>query len=91
MHQDLQQIQLQAQAEIDACEELSSLDAIRVKYLGKKGELTNILKTLGKLSAEERPKVGGAVNEVKELLVGLLKVTNLLCLCYALVTLMLPT
>lgn len=72
MHQDLQQIQLQAQAEIEACEELSSLDAIRVKYLGKKGELTNILKSLGKLSAEERPKVGGAVNEVKELLVDLL-------------------
>lgn len=72
MHKDLQQIQLQAQADIDACEDLSSLDAIRVNYLGKKGQLTQILKTLGKLSAEERPKVGGAVNEVKALLLELI-------------------
>ncbi len=41
------------------------LEDIRIKYLGKKGELTSILKQLGTLSADERPVVGGMVNEIK--------------------------
>jgi len=43
-----------------------ALDEIRVKYLGKKGEITAQLKSLGKLSAEERPAAGARINEVKE-------------------------
>ncbi len=44
------------------------LDQVRVQYLGKKGELTALLKGLGKLSAEERPKAGALINEAKEAL-----------------------
>ena len=42
-----------------------NLEALRVKYLGKKGELTAILKQMGKLSAEERPVIGQLANEVR--------------------------
>ncbi|MFW1677863.1 phenylalanine--tRNA ligase subunit alpha [Pontibacter sp. JAM-7] len=44
------------------------LDQVRVQYLGKKGELTALLKGLGRLSAEERPKAGALINEAKEAL-----------------------
>jgi phenylalanyl-tRNA synthetase alpha chain len=46
------------------------LDEIRVKFLGKKGEITSQLKSLGKLSAEERPAAGARINEVKEAVAG---------------------
>lgn len=45
--------------------ELAALDGVRVNYLGKKGQLTALLKTLGKLSNEERPAAGAAINEAK--------------------------
>ena len=45
---------------------VAELDSVRVAFLGKKGELTQILKTLGTLSESERPKVGGAVNLAKD-------------------------
>ena len=44
----------------------SALDQVRVQYLGKKGELTQQLKSLGKLSAEERPAAGAKINEAKQ-------------------------
>lgn len=44
------------------------LDDVRVQYLGKKGELTALLKGLGKLSAEERPQAGAKINEAKQAL-----------------------
>ncbi len=44
----------------------SALDQVRVQYLGKKGELTAQLKSLGKLSAEERPAAGAKINEAKQ-------------------------
>ncbi|MDF2182088.1 phenylalanine--tRNA ligase subunit alpha [Neptuniibacter sp. CAU 1671] len=44
------------------------LDQVRVQYLGKKGELTALLKSLGGLSAEERPKAGALINEAKDAL-----------------------
>ncbi|PPC74096.1 phenylalanine--tRNA ligase subunit alpha [Pokkaliibacter plantistimulans] len=46
--------------------DLQVLDAIRVQYLGKSGEITQLLKGLGKLSAEERPQAGAAINVVKQ-------------------------
>ena len=52
--------------EIERCKSLKELNDIRVKYLGKKGELTIILRGMGALSEEERPVIGGLVNEVKE-------------------------
>ncbi|MBT5229008.1 MAG: phenylalanine--tRNA ligase subunit alpha, partial [Methylococcales bacterium] len=56
----------QAQAEVAQASDLKSLDDVRVKYLGKKGLLTDQLKQLGKLSAEDRPKVGQQINLAKK-------------------------
>ena len=61
----LQQIRQQAADALAQAGDLKALDDLRVKYLGKKGELTVILKQMGKLSAEERPKVGQLANEVR--------------------------
>ncbi len=66
--EDLATLTAQAGAEIDAATTLAELDQARVRYLGKKGELTQYLKTLGSLPPEERPKVGQAVNEAKKAL-----------------------
>ena len=52
MKQRLADLREQALAELKAVEDAAALDSIRVKYLGKKGELTNLLKQMGKLSAE---------------------------------------
>jgi len=64
--QEIQKLVEAAYAEIDAAAELSALDAVRVSYLGKKGQLTALLKGLSSLSAEERPKAGQAINEAKQ-------------------------
>ncbi|MBT3965364.1 MAG: phenylalanine--tRNA ligase subunit alpha [Candidatus Thioglobus sp.] len=55
----------QAKASIATAENLKELDDLRVKFLGKKGDLTALLKGLGKLSKEERPKMGEAINQAK--------------------------
>ena len=66
MKEQLEKIREQALSEIsDSCD-VKSLDALKVKYLGKKGELTAILKQMGKLSAEERPVMGQLANKVRE-------------------------
>ncbi len=52
--------------EINQCNDEKALNEIRVKYLGKKGELTAILRGMGSLTAEERPIIGGLVNEVRD-------------------------
>lgn len=62
----------QAKASITQSESLKELDDLRVKFLGKKGELTALLKGLGKLSKEERPKMGEAINQAKVELQSLL-------------------
>lgn len=68
MRAQLEQIRTAAEAEMQSAASLQELDAVRVKYLGKKGELTAVLKTMGQLSPEERPKVGQAANEVREII-----------------------
>ena len=62
---ELTQIIEQAKADIDAAGNVAELDQVRVTYLGKKGSLTERLKQLGKLSAEERPQAGQAINDAK--------------------------
>ena len=52
--------------EIKTSENLQNLNDIRVMYLGKKGKLTEILRSMGGLSAEERPVIGSIVNEARE-------------------------
>ncbi len=56
----------EAQKDFDQCQSLTDLDQAKAKYLGKNGVLTEALKSLGKLSAEERPKVGAEINVVKQ-------------------------
>ncbi|MDJ0905115.1 MAG: phenylalanine--tRNA ligase subunit alpha [Woeseiaceae bacterium] len=55
-----------AAAEIGAAADLAALDAVRVTYLGKKGELTARLKSLSELPADERPKAGQEINKAKQ-------------------------
>lgn len=62
----LEQIKVQVANEINNCKDIKELENIRIKFLGKKGELTAILKQMGKLSAEERPIMGQLANEVRE-------------------------
>ena len=57
----------EAEAAIAAADALQALEEIRVQYLGKKGLLTEQMKSLGKLSAEERPAAGQAINQAKAL------------------------
>ena len=54
-----------AKEELSSCGEIKELEALKIKYLGKKGELTAILKQMGKLSAEERPVIGQLANKVR--------------------------
>jgi len=63
--ESVNQILKQALAEITASDELSVLDDLRVRYLGKKGEITALLKTLGSMEHEQRKAFGQAVNRAK--------------------------
>lgn len=66
MKQKLEDIRARAKAQLEALTNLSELESFRVQVLGKKGELTGILKSMGSLSAEERPKMGQLANEVRQ-------------------------
>lgn len=66
MQEQLKQLQLEALEKIQAANDLKSLNEIRVSYLGKKGPITEVLRGMGKLSAEERPLMGALANEVRE-------------------------
>ena len=68
MADSLQNIVAAAEREIDAAEDLAALEALRVRYLGKKGVLTQRLKTLGQLPPAERPKAGQEINQAKQAL-----------------------
>ncbi len=65
MKEQLEQIKKSIESSIDSAMDLKAIEDVKVKYLGKKGELTAILKTMGQLSEEERPKVGQLVNDVR--------------------------
>ena len=66
MKEQIEQIKNSAKEEIASAKDLQSLDAVRVKYLGKKGELTAVLRGMGALSEEERPVIGELVNKVRD-------------------------
>ena len=66
--QDLEQLTSEAESAIESADSLSNLDQLRVQYLGKKGKLTELLKGLGKLPAEERPQAGQEINKSKQAL-----------------------
>lgn len=58
----------EARDAIQASQDVATLEELRVRYLGKKGEVTALLKGLGKLSAEERPVAGERINQAKQTL-----------------------
>ena len=66
MKEMLEKLRAESLAAINGAEDLDTLEALRVKYLGKKGEMTAVLKQMGKLSAEERPVMGQLANKVRE-------------------------
>ena len=65
MKQQLEQIRVQGLAALEAAETPAALEELRISLLGKKGELTAVLKQMGKLSPEERPVMGQVANAVR--------------------------
>ena len=66
MKEKLSQILDSALGQIEASKELDKLNEIRVSFLGKKGELTSVLKSMKEVAPEDRPKVGQMVNEARQ-------------------------
>lgn len=71
--QDIEQLQEQAVSEANAADTLDALDNVRVRYLGKKGLITERLKALGELPASERKEFGQRVNQVKQAVADVLE------------------
>ena len=68
MKEKLEQIKAEAVAQIEASGALEKLNEIRVTYLGKKGELTQVLKSMKDVAPEDRPKIGQMVNDARALI-----------------------
>ncbi len=66
MQEKIEQIRNTAEAEITSATSIAELENTRIKYLGKKGELTLVLRGMGSLPAEERPVVGSLVNKARD-------------------------
>ena len=65
MKEQLEQLKVQALTALQQAITPADLEELRVRYLGKKGEVTAVLKQMGKLSAEERPVIGQLANNVR--------------------------
>ena len=65
MKEQLAKIRAEALSAFESVKDAAALDELRVKYLGKKGELTAVLKQMGKLDSQERPAMGQLANEVR--------------------------
>ncbi len=76
MKENLQRIKEEALKKIQASDTLELLNEIRVNYLGKKGELTSVLKGMKDVAPEDRPKVGQMVNETREAIESFLEETK---------------
>ena len=66
MKEKLESIKSQAASQLADVKTVADLENLRIKYLGKKGELTSVLRGMGGLSAEERPVIGQLANEIRE-------------------------
>ena len=62
---DLQALLEEAKTELSSARDEAQVEAARIKYLGKKGSLSALLRGMGKLAPEERPKAGEVMNTVK--------------------------
>ncbi len=79
MREKLEQLKIKAMETLEGLNDLGQLEEFRVKFMGKKGELTQVLRGMGKLSAEERPVMGQLANEIRDSLEEeLTKKTNVL-------------
>ena len=76
MKEKLQKIKEEATKQILASEELTKLNEVRVAFLGKKGELTAVLKSMKDVLPEERPIVGQLVNETRAAIEDMLEETK---------------
>ena len=76
MKEQLEKIKEDAMKQIESSEALDKLNEIRVAYLGKKGELTSVLKGMKNVAPEDRPKVGQMVNEAREMIEAKLEETR---------------
>ena len=76
MKEQLEKIKEEALKKIEASDALEKLNDIRVSYLGKKGELTSLLKSMKDVSPEERPKVGQMVNDARAIIEARLEETK---------------
>ena len=76
MKEQIAKIKENAIQEIENAKTLQELNDVRVKYSGKKGELTAVLKGMKDLSAEERPVIGALVNEVRDALENKINTKN---------------
>ena len=65
MIEELKSLLTEAKADLESASDDAQVEATRIKYLGKKGSLSAVLRGMGKLAAEERPKVSEAANQVK--------------------------
>ncbi len=72
MKEKLSQIKSAAEAALASADSLAALEELRVKFLGKKGELTSVMKGMGALTPEERPVIGQLANEVRDFIGGAL-------------------
>lgn len=66
MKEKIEKIKKQAEEELNKAQNIQKLNELKVKYLGKKGELTLILREMGSLNNEERPIIGSLVNQVRD-------------------------
>lgn len=65
MEDQLNALRMEAEQAVSAAKDVAELDAAETKYLGRKGELTNVLKQLAAVKAEDRPRLGSLANEIK--------------------------
>lgn len=72
MKEKLEALKIEALAKLKELKDPQTLNDLRVKYLGKKGELTEVLRGMGGLSAEERPVIGQVVNDVRAAIEGVI-------------------
>ncbi len=68
MKEQLLNVKMQALNKLMECVDASDIERIRVQFLGKKGELTQLLRSMGSLSEEERPEIGKLANEMREMI-----------------------
>ncbi|MBE9520759.1 MAG: phenylalanine--tRNA ligase subunit alpha, partial [Proteobacteria bacterium] len=66
MEQDLLHLQTEAASELSALDNPIDLEELRIKYLGRKGLFTGLLRNLGQVPSEERPRLGKLANRIKE-------------------------